>query len=366
MKYLAISKYLDENGEQIEVWDDILASNARDAHDKMASMEPANAVIRVYPDTTTADGLAKGALMVARRTAVNAVKRGGNETQWRMEREFSAIHARCYYAETADRIISVIREYSADVQEFFGYAMQGLIENDWKSIDEQYHAAYLKLNEYIQSQRAATNYELSTEFITDGGGDLVSINSAIASIIRGGEKWTPTDGGEMDAETAARLGETIANAMRIITPTQRHIAELLARGYSQRQIAEQTKRGLATVNRNIAIMRDKITDYVRDNAPEFMQLVKTAETAAAAHTSNIDNAGRTAAAQERKAAKNAEYCKAYRARKAAERKAAKIKEAEKKMLASMENDLSNCVGNCVDRAKNGDKFAAAFLDATFN
>lgn len=311
------------------------AADARIAHEHGAIIaNDVTASIRVYPTTQDEHGalidagVARGALMIARRTAANAVRRtGGNETQCRIDRELTAANARCHGAETARRIIDVIAGYSADTQEFFAIAAAGLTDAiaGGADIAEQYHVAFLALNRHVHAQRAATAYELSTEFIIDGGGDIVAINTAISAIIRGGDKWTAVDGGNMDAATAARLGAAITAAMRTVSPTQRHIAELLGRGYSQRQIAEKTGRGIATVNRNIAIMRGKISEYIRANAAEFADMLDSVTVAAAAGRAATDS--RTAAAAERKAAADratqAERARRYRARKAAERKASK-------------------------------------------
>ena len=328
MEYIYTITTTDANGNQTTNEYSVHAWDARAAHSAAAIDAPHGATIRVYPHTGTAVGIMRGAVMVGRRTAINAIKRQGTPTQHRIEREFAAINARLVGAETPERVAAVIADYSADTQDFYSIALCGLQEGRTAgaSIAEQYHGAFLALNKYIHAQRAATEYEISTEFLTDGGGDLVAINTAISAIIRGGEKWTPTDGGEMDAATAARLGAAIANAMRSVTPTQRRIAELLGRGYSQRQIAENMGRELATVNRNIAIMRGKIAEYIREHSPEFVQLIRTAETAAAAQ--GAANGGRTAAGAARekencKARHSAEYYREYRARKAAERKAAK-------------------------------------------
>lgn len=308
------------------------ATDARTAHAHGAMIAPDSATIRVYPATMdtdgqiNADGIARGALMVARRTAINAVIRtGGNATQCRIERELAAANARCHGAESARRIIDVVADYSADTQDFFAVAAAGLTDAimDGADIVEQYHAAYLALNKHIHAQRAATARELSMEYIVDGGGDIVAINTAVSAIIRGGDRWTAADSGNMDAATATRLGATIAAAMRTVSPTQRQIAAMLGRGYSQRQIADRTGRGLATVNRNIAIMRGKISGYIRTHAPEFADMVDSATVAAAAERATTDS--RTAAAAERKAALDratqAGRARRYRARKAAERKA---------------------------------------------
>lgn len=298
------------------------AQDARTAHEHGAAIaQDATASIRVYPTTQDEHGepidagIVRGALMVARRTAANAVRRtGGNETQCRIDKELTAANARCHGAETAERIVSVIASYSADTQDFFGYAAQGITDGIAAGLDiaEQYHSAFIALNKFVHSQRSASEHELSTEYIIDGGGDIVAINTAISAIVRGGDKWTPTDGAGMDAETAARLGAALSAALRLVTPTQRHIAELTARGYSQRQIAEKTGRGVTTIERNLANVRAKVAEYIRENAPEFAGMIDSAATTAAAERAAANNRG---------GKKDAEYYREYRARKAAERAA---------------------------------------------
>ena len=328
MKYYITATMTTDNDNMTTAAATITATDAKQAHDTAAALYPTAAAIRVYPSTDTAAGLARGALMITRRTAVNAVMRtGGNPTQSRIERETAAVNARCHGAETAERIISVVADYSQDTQEFFATAAAALAcaTAQGMEIPAQYAAAYKELNASIQAQRAATEYEISTEFLTDGGGDLIAINTAISAIIRGGDKWTAANGGEMDAETAERLGNAISVALRRVTPTQRRIAELLARGYSQRRIAEMTGRELATINRNIAVLRGKVAESLQGG--EFAEMVKQAQAAAAAKAAA--NGGRTAAGMERKAAQDkatqAERARRYRERKAAERKAAQDK-----------------------------------------
>lgn len=346
MEYIIIATITDADGNTTTTQTTTTATDAKQAHDHATTTDGAQ--IRVYPSTTTAAGIARGAVMIARRTAVNAVMRtGGNETQNCIERETAAINARIRGAETAERILSVVNDYSQDTREFFSTAAAALscAAAQGMEIVDQYRAAYSELNAAIHAQRAATEYEISTEFLTDGGGDLVSINTAIASIMRGGDKWTPTDGGNMDAATAARLGAAIADAMRLLSPTQRRIAELLGRGYSQRRIAEMTGRAVSTVAQNIAILRGKIAGYISGAAAEFAYMMDghnggstvrvdvataaatAAETAAAAHNGGANNR-RTDGGKERKAASDkttqAERARRYRERKAAERKAAEM------------------------------------------
>ena len=321
MEYIYTITTTDANGNPTLTEYAIDATDARTAHNAAAhaANNADNVTIRVYPSTLTTVGIMRGAVMVGRRTAINAIKRQGTPTQHRIEREFAAINARLVGAETPERINAVIADYSADTQDFYGYALLGLQEGRTAGADisEQYHTAFLTLNKFIHSQRAATDFELSTEFITDGGGDIVSINSVVSCIIRGGEKWIPTNGGGMDAPTAARLGAAITDAMRIVSPTQRDIARLLGYGYSQRQIAEKMNRSVSTTAENIAIMRGKIAKYIRDNAPEFAYMVDGGNGESTIKTEEI------AAAKTVNKRKSAEYYREYRARKAAERAAAR-------------------------------------------
>lgn len=321
MEYYIAAILNTNDGEQVIECAYMDATNNYDARTQAANRYPDSVTLRVYPCTDTADGIACGALMVARRTAVNGVLRtGGNATQMRIERETAAANARCMNGADAARIHVVISDYSADTQDYYAIAAAALscAAADGLPLEQQYAAAYRELNAEIHRQRTATAYEVSTEFLRDGGGDLVAINTAIASIIRGGDKWTPTDGGEMDAETATRLGKAIANAMRNANPTQKRIAELLARGYSQRRIAEMTGRELATINRNIAILRGKVAVCMQGG--EFEELVKQVETEQAAK--RAASGGRTADGarrkKERDKATQAERARRYRERKKAQ------------------------------------------------
>ena len=334
MEYIIITTTTDADGNTTTTQTTTTATDARQAHDNAITTDGAN--VCVYPSTATDAGQARGAVMVMRRTAVNGIKRtGGNDTQRRIEKETAAINARIRGAETAERILSVVADYSHDTREYFSIAVTALSCAAAQGLDiaAQYDAAYTELNHAIHAQRAATAHEISTEFIRDGGGDIVAVNRAIAWILRGSDKWTPADGGTMDAATAARLDTVMNDASMLISPTQREIFKLLAQGYSQRQIAVKTGRELATVNRNIAILRGKIGDYIRATANEFAYCPDGHN---GASTVRIDAAtaaataaacgGRTADGQRRHAeqmqATQAERARRYRARKAAARKAA--------------------------------------------
>lgn len=309
MKYVAIVTTTDTDERM-----NIDAIDARQAHDVAAKAYPTAETVRVYPATDTDAGIVRGAIMVIRRTAVNGVLRtGGTPTQAKLERETAALNARVRGVDDAARLFSMLPNYSHDMQDMLSDAMTALTCTVGATLEEKYAAAYREVNKAIHEQAAASEYEISTEFLLDGNGDLVSLNAAIAAIIHGTDKWTPTDGGTMDAETAARLGAALSAALRTVNPTQRKIAEYLARGYSQRRIATETRRDVRTVSRNIAILREKVGAYL--DITEFAPLIRAALVSAAA---------KKATASQKGGKKDAEYYREYRARKAAER-AAKTK-----------------------------------------
>ena len=366
------------------------AVNAMEAHNAVTMVNGATA--RVYPTLIDDSGIntlgiMRGALLVARRTAVNTVKRGGGNTgidsgatekakekataaarrisanvcggvvdrMFAMLGELNAANARCNGATDAARVDAVMMDYSQDTREFFSVAATALWDGiaAGNDICECYHGAFIALNEYVSKQRAATVRELSTEYIIDGGGDIVAFNSAIAQIIRGGEKWTAASGAGMDGATAARLGNAIATAAATLNPTQIRIVELLGRGYSNRQIAAITGRNESTVNRNIAIIRAAMGDAMRGG--EFAPMIDSAKTAAAAASvaqhSKAANAQRTASGAARKAAassgNNCKRTTSGAARKAASDKATQAarakayrerKKAAAAMLASMKSE----------------------------
>ena len=337
----------NDNGEQTttERVHTMTADNAAAVHAAFASAHDSGATVAVYADTADANAL-YAAFTVAHKAAKKATERGGNDTQWRIRLALDGLAAGLHNAGgnvdapryVADHLPALHHDARAFVSEavtgiLFGYNHKGRVLcgiANGGDVREQYRAAYACVNRYIAGQRAATDKEVSTEYIIDGGGDIVAISTAIHAIIKGGDKWTPTDGGNMDAATAARLGDVLHKALQTVRPVQRDIAVMLAKGYSQRQIADHTGRAVATVNTNIAIMRDKVAEYIRDNAPEFVDMIDGATVAAAAEQAAAHNSGadkrRTAdgAARhsEQMKATQAERARRYRERKAAERKAA--------------------------------------------
>lgn len=323
MNYKAIITTTNEHDTRT-IFANINAPSAMDAHTVAASMPvpSGDRVINVYPDTNDIDGLVYGALFVARRTAANAIIRGGNDTQRRIDAEFRAINARCVGGDAA-RVMRVIRDYSHDTQDMFDVACLGVCDAHIRNagnIIEQYHAAFLEMNRYVKSTKTAENNELSIEYIIGGGGEIVSISTAISTIIYGGDSWTPTACGEMDADTAARLGDVLHAGLNMVTGRQREVAKLLAIGYGRAAIARKLDVSEPTITRHISMIKGTVKGYIESNAPEFLQLIRKYDVEGEVKAANANNR-RTDEGNAAKKAKNAEYCKAYRARKKAEKNA---------------------------------------------
>lgn len=249
--------------------------------------------IRVYPTTTDESGapidigIARGALMVARKSAAKSCERsGGTDTQYRILNELTGAKMKAEQAAAeplgAAYVFDLIARTSADSQEFFAQAYSGILDGiaEGETIAEQYHRAYIEINNYIMKQRAATEYELSNEFIQESGGALVAVNSYIARLIKGGERYTPytNEWDEMDEHTADKLGAALRAAAATLTPRQKDIAALITRGLSQRETARRLNiKSVATVSEHLTRIRNNYLDYFTSNAPEFLYIIKSAE-----------------------------------------------------------------------------------------
>lgn len=298
------------------------ATNTKTAHENAQPLAPDGATVRVYPTTQDEHGninayaVIRGALQVAKKSAEKTLSRsGGTETQQRIANELTGANARAGqpHAEQlgATYILDMVARLSADSQDIFSCAYDGILTaiNDGADITEQYHNAYLTINAHIMAQRSATEYETSTEFIEENGGHLVAVSSYIARIIKNGERYTPTDTETMDAETADKLGAVLSACAVALTPRQKEITILTARGYSQRQIADKLNiKSVATVNEHLTHIRKKYLDYITENAPEFLTLINSAQVNA------TENATKSKSQRNKH---NAEYYREYRARKKA-------------------------------------------------
>lgn len=318
MKYTIIIMHADGN----ETRKSTDAHNSKQAHEWARQFATDGATVRVYPTTQDEHGninayaVMRGALQVAKKSAEKTLSRtGGTETQQRIANELTGANARAGQPNAeqlgATYILDMVARLSADSQDIFSCAYNGILTaiNDGADITEQYHNAYLSINAYIIAQRSATEYETSTEFIEENGGHIVAVSSYIARIIKNGERYTPTDTETMDAETADKLGAVLSACAVALTPRQKEITILTARGYSQRQICDKLNiKSVATVNEHLTHIRKKYLDYITENAPEFLTLINSAQVNA------TENATKSKSQRNKH---NAEYYREYRARKKA-------------------------------------------------
>lgn len=332
------------------LWTDSAKAAHEHAEQTAAVRGMTAAVVRVYYSIVDADGelcpygMERAALYVAKKTIQNATKRGGRENEYIMERELCAATARAAMRDDDTSINEIVAEYGQDTRDMYSAAMVGLAEGyatkngeSYRGIlnggntESAYHAAFLALNGYVQSLRTASAAECSTEYIMDGHGDLISIGTAMARLLRQGDKYAPVDGGNMDAETAAKLGARLSAVFGTLSPVQADIVRRLSRGMSMSDIARQTGRNKSTISRNVAIIRARFAEGLKGTQFEVMNksitsveytdadgntqkmhvLTSTEERAAAA----LDTVKRTTGKH------SAEYYRAYRARKAAEKAA---------------------------------------------
>lgn len=300
------------------------ASNSKQAHEN-ASANPNGATVRTYPTTQDNNGdiieynVLRGALQIAKKSAEEATANGGTDTQFKIANELTGANAKAG-TEAAEKcgaayVLDLIARLSADSQDIFSCAYGGILQAiaDGAPIDEQYHAGYLSINAHIMAQRAASQKECSTEYIEVDGGALVAINSYMARIIKNGERYTPIESGEMDAQTAERLGAAISASMAALTPRQKDIVKCVAVGLSTRQTAEKLHiKSDGTVKEHLTHIRQKVLEYFAENATEFLPLINGEKTTATHEKRKKDRY-----TQEQRA----EYMRRYRERKKAEKQA---------------------------------------------
>lgn len=267
--------------------------------------------------TPTDKAAAAKAAAKARRQAANATQNKTQDTIDNDLRRISAATAAALASDTSataasieNYVFSLVAAANAHTQDFFSVCMLAALENENATPTDKAAAIYKAANAWTYQNKTARRKEVSTEYIIDGGGDLVAFGTAAAAILKGGEKWTPTAAANMDTETAAALGNVLAAAFAMLTPTQRLVVAHIVEGHSQRKTAAALKRSIGTIGKHIAIIRKVYADYITANAPQFCELVKQAETAAAA---------KATAKRDRTAA---ERMKRYRERKAAAKAAA--------------------------------------------
>lgn len=222
-------------------------ANAREAHEHASTLvQSTTDTIRTYATTTDENGniltsgVQAGALTIVKRTTANMIIREGGEVQHRLYNE-------CRKPTITDH----------DVIDCISVVQLAIIESimNGEPIDEQYHNGYLALNRYLRSTR---NINLSatamrTVYIEDIDGDIISVNKHINIILKSGEKYTPQEIDENDND----LIHIINSITSTLTPTQLNVLSYMARGYSERQIADTMKRSKTTIHEHISFIRKK-------------------------------------------------------------------------------------------------------------
>lgn len=357
-----------EAAEERHVYN-VKAANAAAAHkdgeQTAAARHMTAANIRVYfalvddNGELLPHGMERACLYVTKRTLNNATHKGGREKEYIGERETTAASVRVSLYDDDSTIMHVLAALNHDVQDMYGEAMDGLTGgfitkqgeqykgiNNGGTTESAYHAAFLKLNQYIQSMRTASDKETSTEYITDSHGDIISIGTAMGRVLKQGEKYAPTASATMDEKTAARLGAAMSAVYRTLSPVQQEITRRLAGLYmvgaardtetditekqkdgkeitfvgytSIRTVARDMGREYSTIQRHVLVIRGKFANHFKGT--EFEQIIKESEVVAAATLANADNR-RTAEGAARAKAKRAECMRKLRERRAAERAA---------------------------------------------
>lgn len=225
-------------------------ANMREAHEHASTLVQGKTdTIRVYATTTDANGniltagVQAGALTVVKRTTANMIIREGGEIQHRLYNE-------CRKPTIID----------TDVLDCISVSQLAILESimQGQPIDEQYHSAYLALNRYLRSTRNINLSEtaMKTIYIEDIDGDIISVNKHINIILKHGDRYTPqTDDNEDEKES--ELICIIDKITDTLTPTQINVLSYLARGYSERQIADTMKRSKTTIHEHITFIRKK-------------------------------------------------------------------------------------------------------------
>ena len=276
------------------------ARTAANRGGKAAATEHKNADAQTPTDAAAAN---KAAAKMHKQT--NAARNiATQETIFRELKIITAATAAAMASDGGTDIDAFVLEKAAamaqDTQDFLSVCVLAAFENASAEADAAAAAIYKAANAYIRGNVSRRERETSTEYILDGGGDLVSFGTAAAAILRGGEKWTPTDGGKMDAATAARLGKALSGAFALVSPTERDIIRAVVNGFSVRQAAAKMKRNPRTITRNLDNIRKTFAEYIAENAAEFLPIISAARTAAER------NAERTAAAQAERNARRRE------------------------------------------------------------
>ena len=287
----------------------ITATSAREAHE--VTEKPDGSIVRIYADTADADGygIMRGALSVARRCADRT--NAGTDTQKRILDDLNTANGKASNSGSAVYLFSLLGKMGADAQDYHAKAYEAIIQSmaRGESIDEQYHNAFIAVNTHIMKSRSASKAECSTEYIQDCNGDIISLGTFTARLLNADDRYTPTENNDLTAEEAEHLGRVLSECYSRMTATQKQIVRYLAKGYSQKRIAEKMGRARETVKDHIDIIRKKTFDHITETAPEFLALVDVVGLTEKRTDRHTDKS------KSKHAERNAEYCRQYRERK---------------------------------------------------
>lgn len=272
----------------------VKALNVQDAHEKAAKFIENHDRVAVYPDFMNGGKFDEYTAYIAAFQMVKAVftsivkngkpvERIHTETQRTIARECRVMCARLGMEEVQKEgmayILGKFDDFSQDTKDMIQTAVDSLFEGSLEGLeyDELYRYAYKALNAYIYGERKREERNISMQEIETAGGEIVAVNKYVARILKGGERYTPTDCGDLDSETADKLGQTLAEASKHLTERQKEILRLTYFGYSVRQIADKLDiKSLDTLHRHRTTYRKVYADYIRENAPEFTEFINLA------------------------------------------------------------------------------------------
>ena len=289
-------------------WTIVDAQSVKEAHERANALNTNGATIKVYADTSTAEGIYASAVWIVKVASAKAVRDTSLTFFEHIRNEAAALNKHTGYLNAID-INCLIAKTSVDTQEFISKAYEGIIDGltEGIAVDGQYSLAFKKVNSYYKENRNISAKEASTDYIQESGGDLIAVNQYLSRIIYGGERYMPLRTETMSAETAAKLGAALSASAAALTPRQKEILTLTARGYSQRQTADKLNiKSVKTVAEHLISIRKKYLDYFTKNTPELLPLINSAQVVRITNKAHRNK-------------HNAAYYKEYRARKKTEK-----------------------------------------------
>lgn len=306
----------------------VKALNLQDAHEKAAKFSDKHEKIAVYPDFMNGGTFDEYTAYIAAFQMVKAVftsivkngkpvERIHTETQRIIARECRIMCVRlgteAVQKEGVSYIFGKFDELSHDTRDMIQTAVDSLFEGSLEGLeyDELYRYAYKALNAYVYGERKRAERNISMQEIETAGGEVVAVNKYVARILKGGERYTPTDCGDLDSETADKIGQTLADASKHLSERQKEILRLTYFGYSEKQVCDRLDiKQDKTVREHKQKYRKIYADYIRENAPELEKFIDFAA---------VDKSFETISKDRHSDKYMKEYMKQYRERKKLER-----------------------------------------------